>query len=701
MKKGLLRVLVSAAIVAVLSPAPLFGGEGKVALVLGNGSYTKIQPLANPVNDAADMAAALGRMGFTVLSATDADRRTMRTRIDEFSRAIRGASIALFYYSGHGVQLDGENYLVPVHAEVSVPGDVPDECVPLSRITARMEEARAGTNVIILDACRDNPFRAVTRGIERGLAVIGRKPPESIIVYATAENEKAEDGSGRNGVFTAALLRHIERKEAFTDILLDVKAEVRAATSDKQKPANYDNLTRKVHLFGSDAAAKPVPRPASEPSGADAVRAAEELRRGIALYYGRGVKEDREEAKRRIETAANLGSARAQFQLASMHLFQRSYARTGAGDLGSLDEAVKWLRIAAEAGFPQAQLYLGGLYRDGAGGLAKSEAEAKKWFDRATAQLPAMLRDAKEGDVETLRTLSILYSMGFGVQKDESEARKWFRRLLEVSRSDAEGGSLSAQMFLAEQALYGDDGLEPNEAEAAKWYRRAADQGSLEAMFMLGGMCLEGRGIAKDAAEALRLLRKAAEGGHEGARCRLGMLYISGNVVKKDVEEGLRWYVKAAEKGSIQAMLDLGDLYSAGSGVPKNPAEAANWYRKAAELGNTYAQYNLGRIFEDGAGVGQNYTEAAKWYGRAAEQGHAEAQNCLAGLYEEGLGVIQDFVLAHMWYNLETMFRYDEDGRAEAASKRDAVAKRMTPGQIAEAQKLAREWMENHPGLKP
>jgi len=167
------------------------------------------------------------------------------------------------------------------------------------------------------------------------------------------------------------------------------------------------------------------------------------------------------------------------------------------------------------------------------------------------------------------------------------------------------------------------------------------------------------------------------------------------------VEEGLRWYVKAAEKGSIQAMLDLGDLYSAGSGVPKNPAEAANWYRKAAELGNTYAQYNLGRIFEDGAGVGQNYTESAKWYGRAAEQGHAEAQNCLAGLYEEGLGVIQDFVLAHMWYNLETMFRYDEDGRAEAASKRDAVAKRMTPGQIAEAQKLAREWMENHPGLKP
>jgi hypothetical protein len=222
----------------------------KVALVLGNSAYTKIQALRNPANDASDMAAALARMGFTVLSKTDLDRRAMRGLIDDFNKAIQGAEVALFFYSGHGVQMDGENYLVPVNAEVAVPGDVPDECVSLSRITARMSEAGAGTNIIILDACRDNPFKAVSRGIERGLAVVGQKPPESIIVYATAENEKADDGNGRNGVFTAALLKNIKRPDSFADVLLDVKAQVRRDTSEKQKPATYENLSHHVYLAG-------------------------------------------------------------------------------------------------------------------------------------------------------------------------------------------------------------------------------------------------------------------------------------------------------------------------------------------------------------------------------------------------------------------------------------------------------------------
>ncbi len=248
------------------------GNGHKVALVLGNGAYTKIQALRNPANDASDMAAALVRMGFTVLSKTDLDRRAMRGLVDDFNKAIQGAEVAFFFYSGHGVQIDGENYLVPVNAEVSVPGDVPDECVSLSRITARMSEAGAGTNVVILDACRDNPFKAVSRGIERGLAVVGRKPPESIIVYATAENEKADDGNGRNGVFTAALLKNIERPDSFADVLLDVKAQVRRDTSEKQKPATYENLSHRVYLTGgqgSGQAAAPTPSatpPAAKPT---------------------------------------------------------------------------------------------------------------------------------------------------------------------------------------------------------------------------------------------------------------------------------------------------------------------------------------------------------------------------------------------------------------------------------------------------
>jgi opacity protein-like surface antigen len=247
--------------------------DKRVALVIGNATYANIPSLKNPANDAADMRASLERLGFTVIGKSDADRRTMRDLIDEFFDKARGADTALFYYSGHGIQYEGENYLVPINAEVKIGADVPEECVPIARVTGRMDESGAATNIIVLDACRDNPFPSVTRGIERGLAVIAKKPSESIIVYATGENQKAEDGEGRNGIFTSALLANIERREAFEDILLAVKAQVRAATNDVQQPAVYENLTHKVFLAGAEvasgqaaAAAAPALAPPVEPT---------------------------------------------------------------------------------------------------------------------------------------------------------------------------------------------------------------------------------------------------------------------------------------------------------------------------------------------------------------------------------------------------------------------------------------------------
>jgi uncharacterized caspase-like protein len=261
MRSSRLLIVILAVVLFLLNAIDIAAQDKKVALVIGNSAYRAVQPLQNPVNDATDIAAALQRMGFKVLVQTDLDRKAMRGLIDDFNKAIQGADVALFFYSGHGVQLDGENYLVPVSAEVAVKDDVPDECISLSRITGRMNEAGAKTNVIFLDACRDNPFKAVSRGIDRGLAVLGQKPPDSIIVYATAENEKAEDGGGRNGTFTAALLKNIERRESLTDILFDVNAQVRRETADKQKPALYENMTHPVFLAGGKAAAQPDSRP--------------------------------------------------------------------------------------------------------------------------------------------------------------------------------------------------------------------------------------------------------------------------------------------------------------------------------------------------------------------------------------------------------------------------------------------------------
>jgi hypothetical protein len=222
----------------------------KVALVIGNSAYGT-SPLKNPANDATDMSAVLKRLGFTVYSGTDMSRKNMYSLIDQFGEDIRGAGIALFYYSGHGVQMDGENYLIPIGAAVSIAEDVETEGVQLERIIGRMNAGGADTNIVILDACRDNPFPSAAKGMERGLAVVGQKPPESVIVYATEAGETAADGGGRNGVFTTALLSHIGEKVALTTILHEVSADVREATNQKQKPARYDNLDHEVWLSGA------------------------------------------------------------------------------------------------------------------------------------------------------------------------------------------------------------------------------------------------------------------------------------------------------------------------------------------------------------------------------------------------------------------------------------------------------------------
>lgn len=158
-----------------------------------------------------------------------------------------------------------------------------------------------------------------------------------------------------------------------------------------------------------------------------------------------------------------------------------------------------------------------------------------------------------------------------------------------------------------------------------------------------------------------------------------------------DFETAARLFRMLAEQGNAQAQNNLGYLYARGAGVPQDYAEAVKWYRKAAEQGLARAQHNLGYMYARGAGVAQDFAEAAKWYRKAADQGLARAQNNLGYLYAKGEGVARDDVLAHMWFDLAA----DQD-YPHARRIRDLVAGRMTSEQIAEAQRLARDWMAQH-----
>jgi TPR repeat protein len=161
-----------------------------------------------------------------------------------------------------------------------------------------------------------------------------------------------------------------------------------------------------------------------------------------------------------------------------------------------------------------------------------------------------------------------------------------------------------------------------------------------------------------------------------------------------DFETAYRLMKPLAEQGDAFAQYNLALFYSKGQGVPQDYAEATKWYRKAAEQGDADAQYNLALYYSKGQGVPQDYAEAAKWYRRAAEQGNTMAQLNLGFMYGTGQGVPQDYVMAHMWYNLAAS-RFsvlEKEARENAVKNMDIAASMMTPAQIAEAQRLAREW---------
>ena len=209
-------------------------GAKRVALVIGNSRY-KISPLPNPVNDAHDITAVLQSLGFEVMLVTDARLREMEEAIDRFSKKAHGAT-ALFFYAGHGLQVDGENYLVPIGAKMDDEGDVRYEAVAAGRVLDNLRYAESNLNIIILDACRSNPFARFFRSSPRGLARLNA-PRGSIIAFSTAPGDVASDGVGRNSPYASAFLRHASNPNLMVEAFFkEVAKDVAEQTGGKQRP---------------------------------------------------------------------------------------------------------------------------------------------------------------------------------------------------------------------------------------------------------------------------------------------------------------------------------------------------------------------------------------------------------------------------------------------------------------------------------
>jgi TPR repeat protein len=658
--------------------------ERRVALVVGNSVYQNVARLENPSNDASLMADTLKGLGFTLVgdgAQLNLEKAALDTAVQRFGRQLQGAEVALFYYAGHGVQVRGSNYLVPVNANPTREADVDFQMVDVNLVLNQMQGSGTRLNLVILDACRNNPFGGRgLRSSEGGLAQI-RAPEGSLISYATQPGSVAQDGDDGHSPYTRALASTIRRSgldifQTFNEVGLAVKrttggsqqpwvssspidgnfyfvspppATTSAPSSVPQQEARLsepsDSLRLDLQTECDRLAASPLdeqrPRgvvgvPPGQIDIVPALAACDSAMRDFpdvarfAYQAGRiaGQQKDFARARELYEKAASKGSIASANNLGALY-------NEGNGVSKDYGVARAWFEKAANGGFPRAMANLGRMYQNGQG-VAVDFIEARKWYQKAAAA----------NDQNGLNGLGYLYERGSGVPKDALQARRWYDKA-------AAEGSTPAMVNIGNQYRDG-NGVAQDFTEARKWYEKAANSVEPNGMGLnnIGAMYFNGQGTAKDFVEASKWYEKAAALGQPLAMSNLGSLYRDGNGVTKDLGEARKWYEKAAAAGEPAGMNGLGYLYEKGTGVPLDYTEARKWYEKAAGLGQGNAMANLGNLYRDGHGVQKDFAEARKWYEKSAAAGRTFAMVNLGWMYQNGLGVPKDLAQARKWYEM-------------------------------------------------
>ena len=220
----------------------------RVALVIGNSNY-RSSPLKNPANDAHAMASSLRRLGFDVDEKTDLGYIEMNKSIENFGKKLRNGGVGLFYYAGHGMQVNGANYLIPVDGQIEDENEVRFKAVDAGLVLAKMEQAKSDVNLVVLDACRDNPFSRSFRSISHGLASMDA-PSGTFIAYATAPGKTAADGTGKNGLYTAELVKVLETPGIpLEQVFKRTLKAVREKSGNKQTPWVASNLEGEFYFI--------------------------------------------------------------------------------------------------------------------------------------------------------------------------------------------------------------------------------------------------------------------------------------------------------------------------------------------------------------------------------------------------------------------------------------------------------------------
>ncbi len=586
LRKFATGMLLCALAILFVLPAAAQGpaSERRVALVIGNVEYQHVPRLANPGNDASLIATTLRQLGFTLVGdgvQTNIDKAHFDRLVQDFGRVIQGADVALFYYAGHGMQVDGSNWLVPTDANPTRPQDLEFQMINADLVLKQMDGAGTRLNLVMLDACRNNPFAALgTRAVQGGLAQM-RAPEGTMISFATQPGNVAADGSGADGPYAMALADAMRQPgldifHVFNRVGLTVKHD----TGGAQLPwVSSSPIDGEFSFTQNDAA----------PDAG--VMAAIDATPAVPINQNGGTRTTP------ATTDAQPTSPTASIAVPAM--------KPAAGNDDAADR-LKSLQDLAEQGKADAQIDLGLAYAKG-DGVTRDDVAARQWFQRAAAQ----------GVAQAQFLMGSMLERGRGGARSYDEALHWYQRAAEQSYPPAEA---------AMGRFYGRGlGVARDPQQRTEWFRRAADHGNAFGQWALGNFYQSGNGVDKDMQRAVQLYERAANQGFALAQVRLGFLYEHGNGVHQDNAEALRWFRKAADVGNAAGMNNVGTFYRRGLVVPVDYGEAMRLFRAAADKGNVAAMFNIGLLYADGQGVPTDKTQAHEWFQKAADLGNQPA----------------------------------------------------------------------------
>jgi tetratricopeptide (TPR) repeat protein len=508
---GILSRAIVAATLMWVGACSTAHAEKRVALVIGNSTYRMVPGLENSAADAKLMANTLLSLGFFVVSGgaqLDLDKSGLDTALRQFSNQLVGADIALFYYAGHAVEARGVNYLVPVDANPAGEADVFAQMTATSVVLDQMEKSATRTNIVLLDACRDNPFR------DRGLTTDGLAqmpaPAGTLISFAAQPRSVSFDGDDGHSPYTSALVEAMRHPgfglfKTFNEVGLAVEK----ATHGQQLPWLSSSPIKTAFYFAGKPANEQAPK-----AGIEQVRLAPadlnprrdlvtDCDRLAAMPHDTGNPPDLpgvDFAKIDVKAAtAACNDAMARYPDVARYAFEAGRVTTARKDYA---EARRLYDKAADGGYAMAFNNIGASYEGGMG-VPVNYVEAAKWYGKA----------AEAGEPTAMVDLGWLYETGHGVKKDY--------------------------------------------AEAIRLYEAAVKAGEPSAMNNLGLLYMYGKGVSRDYAEARRLFEQGIALGDDSSMNSLGVLYIKGDGVPRDARTARQWFLKAAALGNPEAKQNL------------------------------------------------------------------------------------------------------------------------------------------------